>query len=153
MVRGRHWCSIPTQAVDAAEPWALLVLRLIVTQVVDGDWMHAPEKCFPGDGSGFGGGEVFLLIQWLHCAWSFPCPRSVEIWIAGPEEAKNPAGENPPPDSDFTNLRHNARGPAHQLRNAAHFLMRSDAAGHQIADSAVISGWQVAPSVDYLLTP
>jgi hypothetical protein len=34
-------------------------------------------------------------------SWFFlSFPRSVVILIAGPEEAKNPAGESPPPDSD-----------------------------------------------------
>ena len=32
--------------------------------------------------------------------FSFLFPRRVDSAIAGPEEAKNPAGKGPPPDSD-----------------------------------------------------
>jgi hypothetical protein len=29
-----------------------------------------------------------------------PPPRCINSWVAGPEEATNPAGKSPPPDSD-----------------------------------------------------
>jgi hypothetical protein len=60
-VRGQLRFSIPAQTINSGEPGTLLVLRLVVTQVIDGDRMHAPEECFLGDGSGLLGGELFLL--------------------------------------------------------------------------------------------
>jgi len=41
------------------------------------------------------------LDQWVHGNVSFLLPRRVVSAIAGLEEAKNIAGESPPPDSDL----------------------------------------------------
>ena len=44
--------------------------------------------------------ELFWVESVDSCDSSFLFPRGVVSAIAGPEEAKNPAGKSPPPDSD-----------------------------------------------------
>ena len=61
------WLAIPTQAVDADIARALFVLREVVTQVIDGDRMHAPEKHFLRDASGLGGCELGLGLSLYLC--------------------------------------------------------------------------------------
>jgi hypothetical protein len=44
--------------------------------------------------------ELSVLAESLGSWFFLSFPRSIDLWIAGPEETKNPAGESPPPDSD-----------------------------------------------------
>ena len=44
--------------------------------------------------------ELFFLVESVDSWFFLSFPRCVDSAIAGPEEAKNLAGESPPPDSD-----------------------------------------------------
>jgi hypothetical protein len=50
---------------------------------------HIPRQCDENWQNCF----VFGLSQWIHGS-SFLFPRSVESWIAGPEETKNQRGKS-----------------------------------------------------------